>query len=289
MTIYMLTMPRTTVNKVLLKKFIQENDIHKWVIGYETGRSGYEHFQVRLQFGGDFKRLKDWFGDAHIEEASDDWRYERKGGHFISSDDTLEIRTCRFGQLRSNQRRVLDILSRSGDRDVVVWYDRRGGVGKSFFTRYCYEKGLAYYVPPTVQDTKSLIQYVCAGYQGEKYIIIDIPRSARWSESLYIAIETIKDGLVFDTRYTARIRDIWGVKILVLCNTFPNVGALSTDRWRIVNKEGYDCTTIARNFWKKLQKSTAESTKSTGTSKTSRRSSKTSRSTTRKKTKEVDS
>lgn len=286
MTIYMMTMPRNSVNKALLKKFILDHDVHKWVIGYETGKSGYEHFQVRLQFGGDFKRLKDWFGDAHIEEASDDWRYERKGGHFISSDDTLEIRTCRFGKLRSNQRRVLDILSKSGNRNVVVWYDRRGGVGKSFFTRYCYEKGLAYYVPPTVNDTKSLIQYVCAGYQGEKYIIIDIPRSARWSESLYIAIETIKDGLVFDTRYTARIRNIWGVKILVLCNTFPNVGSLSADRWQIVNKEGYNCTTIARKYWQKLTESTKQSTtcskKSTTSKKNTGRKNKT-------KTKEVDS
>lgn len=267
MTIYMMTMPRNSVNKALLKKFIDDQDIHKWVIGYETGKTGYKHFQVRLQYGGDFTKLKNWFCDAHIEEGSDDWRYERKSGYFISSDDTVEIRKCRFGVLRNNQRRVLDILSRSGNRSIVVWYDKRGGVGKSYYTRYCYEKGLAYYVPPTVNDTKSLIQYVCAGYQGERFIIIDIPRSARWSESLYTAIESIKDGLVYDTRYTARIRDIWGVQILVLCNTFPELGALSRDRWIIVNKEGYNCTHIARKYWKKLEKSENNSTNSKRSSK----------------------
>lgn len=272
MTIYMMTMPRSRVNKALLKKFIDDQDIHKWVIGYETGRSGYKHFQVRIQFGGDFTKLKNWFCDAHIEEGSDDWRYERKSGYFISSDDTVEVRKCRFGVLRSNQRRVLDILSRSGNRSIVVWYDKRGGVGKSYFTRNCYEKGLAYYVPPTVNDTKSLIQYVCAGYQGEKYIIIDIPRSARWSESLYTAIESIKDGLVYDTRYTARIRDIWGVKILVLCNTFPELGALSRDRWTILNKEGYDCSKIAQKYWDRLDTSTDKSTDSSNKSTNSKRS-----------------
>lgn len=287
MTIYMMTMPRNSVNKALLKKFIDDQDIHKWVIGYETGRTGYEHFQVRLVWGGSFEELKVWFDDAHIEEGSDDWRYERKEGYFVSSEDTNDVRRCRFGHLRDNQRRALHILDESGDRDVVVWYDRRGGVGKSFLTRYCYEKGLAYYVPPTIQDPKSFIQYVCAGYQGERYIIIDIPRTAQWSESLYTAIETIKDGLVYDTRYTARIRDIWGVKILALTNTFPKLGNLSKDRWRILNKDGIECTKIAQKYWDRLDTSTSKSTDSSNKSTSSKRSAgKTKK---RTNTREVDS
>lgn len=283
MTIYMMTMPRNSVNKALLKKFILDHDIHKWVIGYETGRTGYEHFQVRLVYGGSFEELKMWFDDAHIEEATDDWKYERKEGHFVSSEDTVSVRICRFGVLRTNQRRTLQLLDESGNRSIVVWYDKRGGVGKSFLTRYCYEKGLAYYVPPTVQDPKTLIQYVCAGYQGERYIIIDIPRTAQWSESLYTAVETIKDGLVYDTRYTARIRDIWGVKILALTNTFPRLGNLSRDRWTIVNKDGIDCTKIAQRYWDRLDKSTSKSTSSSNKSTNSKRS------TRKKKTEEVDS
>lgn len=237
MTIYMMTMPRNSVNKALLKKFILDHDVHKWVIGYETGRTGYEHFQCRIQTGVDFEQLKLWFDDAHIEQASDDWTYERKEGRFVSSEDTSNVRRCRFGKLRSNQQRVLDVLDNTGDREIVVWYDGTGNVGKSFLTRWLVERGRAYYVPPTVENAKQIIQWVCSGYQNQPYIVIDIPRSAKWSEPLYTAIEAIKDGLVYDTRYSAKLRDIWGVKILVLTNSRPKLDKLSTDRWIIIEED----------------------------------------------------
>lgn len=242
MTIYMMTMPRTTANKVLFKKFIHDHDIHKWVLGYEKGKSGYEHFQCRLQFAGDFSELKNGFPDAHISEASDDWRYETKEGHYITSDDNVRIRSCRFAQLRDYQQTVIELLDRQSDRGILVWYDKVGGIGKSYLTRWLHERRIAYYVPPTVKDPKSIIQYVCAGYNHEKYIVIDIPRSAKWDESLYCAIETIKDGLIYDTRYTARVRDIWGAGILVLTNTIPQLDALSIDRWDI--REGKELTKV---------------------------------------------
>lgn len=242
MTIYMLTMPRTTQNKVLFKKFIENNDIHKWVIGYETGRTGYEHFQCRIQFAGDFSKIKNGFPDAHILEASDDWGYETKEGHFVSSDDNAAVLSCRYGILRDYQQQILNILDGQSDRGILVWYDKVGGIGKSYLTRWLHERRLAYYVPPTIRDPKSIIQYVCAGYQHQKYIVIDIPRSAQWDESLYTAIETIKDGLIYDTRYTARVRDIWGAGVLVLTNTIPKLDALSIDRWDI--REGKELTKI---------------------------------------------
>lgn len=236
MTIYMMTMPRNSVNKALLKKFILDHDIHKWCIGYETGKTGYEHFQVRIQFGGQFDELKRFFDDAHIEEGSDDWEYEKKGGYFVSNEDTTDVLRCRFGKLRPNQLRILKLLSEQNDRGVLVWIDHTGGVGKSFLTRWLVERRRAYYVPPTIENAKQIIQWVCSGYQGQPFIVIDIPRSAKWSESLYTGIEAIKDGLIYDTRYSAKLRDIWGVKILVLTNSKPRLDALSKDRWTIIEE-----------------------------------------------------
>lgn len=231
-----MTMPRNGTNKALLKKFILDHDIHKWCIGYETGRTGYEHFQVRIQYGGTFDELKRVFDDAHIEEGSDEWEYEKKGGHFVSHEDTIDVLRCRFGRLRDNQLRILELLSKQNDRGVLVWVDYTGGVGKSFLTRWLIERRRAYYVPPTVENARQIIQWVCSGYQGQPYIVIDIPRSAKWSEPLYTAIEAIKDGIVYDTRYSAKLRDIWGVKILVLTNSKPKLDALSKDRWTIIEE-----------------------------------------------------
>lgn len=237
MTIWMMTMPRSAANKRTLKLLIEEKDIHKWVIGYETGRSGYKHFQVRLSWDGTFDQIKEWFPDANIREGQDEWYYETKSGRFVSSDDTVDVRRCRFGTLRSNQQKIYDKLQLQSDRGITVWLDRTGNIGKSFFTRWLVERRMAYYVPPTIDNARAIIQYVCAGYQNQPIIVVDIPRTAKWNDGLYTAIEAIKDGIVYDTRYTAKMRDIWGVKILVLTNTEPKLGKLSRDRWDIIDED----------------------------------------------------
>lgn len=227
-------MPWTGMSKRLLKIYLEKNDIHDWTIGYEVGRDGYRHIHVRLNARGSFEELQRFFVGCHIEQGStDDDSYERKDGHFVSSKDTVDVRRCRFGKLRSNQQRVLELLDRQSDRQVLIWFDSTGNVGKSFLTRWLVERRRAYYVPPTVDNVKQIIQWVCAGYQGQPYIVIDIPRSAKWNQSLYTGIEAIKDGIVYDTRYSSKLRDIWGCKILVLTNSMPNLDALSKDRWVI--------------------------------------------------------
>lgn len=218
----------------MLQIYLTRNDIHDWTIGYEVGRDGYRHIHVRLNSRGNFEELQRSFPGCHIEEAStEDDRYERKDGHFVCSKDTVDIRRCRFGKLRSNQQRILELLDRQSDRQVLVWFDSTGNIGKSFLTRWLVERGRAFYVPPTVDNSKQIIQWVCSGYQGQPYVVIDIPRSAKWNQSLYTAIEAIKDGVIYDTRYSAKLRDIWGVKILVLTNSMPKLDALSEDRWVI--------------------------------------------------------
>lgn len=238
MTIYLLTMPWNAASKRMINLYLTRNDIHDWTIGYEVGRDGYRHIHVRLNARCTEEELRKSFPGVHTETGSteDDW-YERKDGHFVSSKDTVDVRRCRFGTLRRNQKEVLELLDRQTDRQVLIWFDSTGGVGKSFFTRWLIERGAAYYVPPTVDNVKQIIQWVCSGYKGQKYIVIDIPRSAKWTESLYTGIEAIKDGIVYDTRYAAKLRDIWGVKILVLTNTMPRLDALSKDRWVIYEEK----------------------------------------------------
>uniref|UniRef100_A0AAU6S511 Replication associated protein n=1 Tax=Myotis mistacinus feces associated smacovirus 5 TaxID=3140003 RepID=A0AAU6S511_9VIRU len=238
MTIYMITMPWTAANKKIISLYLTRNDIHEWTIGYEVGRDGYRHIHVRLNARGDFEELQRFFHGCHIEVGStEDSEYERKDGHFVCSEDTVDVRRCRFGKLRPNQQKVLELLDRTSDRQICCWVDSTGNVGKSFLCRWLTERRRAYYVPPTVDNAKQIIQWVCAGYKGQPYIVIDIPRSAKWNQSLYTGIEAIKDGLIYDTRYTAKLRDIWGCKILVLTNSMPNLDALSKDRWVIYDEE----------------------------------------------------
>lgn len=236
--IYMIVAPRAQVHKRAWKEFIKKHDIHKWIVAKETGKDGYEHWQVRLDTSATFEELKSAFPTAHIEKSTQWCNYERKEGNFIQSDDTTDIRRCRFGILRSNQQRIIQHVRRQSDRSITVVFDPRGATGKTWLIRHLFETGRGFYVPPTVQTVQGIIQYVASGYRGEEFILIDIPRSTSWSKGLLEGLEALKDGLVYDTRYHAQMRDIWGVKVLVTTNTMPKLDALSADRWDILDADG---------------------------------------------------
>lgn len=229
--VYMVTIPRSGIVKKRFFEMIEQWDIHKWVYAVEKGKHGYKHVQGRFQTSKSFEEIKKQLPGAHIEEASDTWEYERKGGRYLTSEDTPEIIKVRFGKPRRVQIYAERVLQSTNDREVMVWIDEQGNCGKTWFTIHLWETGKACYVPPTLGTPKEIIQWVHSAYNHEPYIIIDIPRSWKWNEALYTAIETVKDGLVYDPRYTARMRNIRGVKVMCVTNTCPKLDKLSADRW----------------------------------------------------------
>ncbi len=240
MQTYVMTIPRT-VSKRALRIMIEKNDCKKWIIGKEEGKNGYKHWQIRIETSNDsfFEWMQDHIPTAHVEKSEngvDACRYEAKEGQFVCYTDRPEVLRQRYGEFRSNQKRALQALQATNDRQVVVWYDETGNVGKSWFTGALWERGLAYVTPPTIDTVKGLIQWVASCYIDggwRPYIIVDIPRSWKWSEQLYSAIESIKDGLIYDTRYHSRMINIRGVKVLCMTNTMPKLDKLSKDRWCI--------------------------------------------------------
>lgn len=237
-TDFMFTSPRCKFFVNRFWQMVDDLDVHKWVIGYEVGKDGYRHLQgrIRLSKGESegFIAIKDYLPLAHIEKCSDTWTYERKSGRFLASDDTPEIRAVRFGKMTKLQEFWMYYVRSSNDREIVAVVDEIGNHGKSWLVNHLYETNQAFYCPPTIDTVKGLIQWIASGYNGEGIIAIDIPRTWKWSEQLYVAIESIKDGLVYDTRYTSKLRNIRGCKVVVFTNSEPNVGKLSQDRWIIL-------------------------------------------------------
>lgn len=236
--IYMLTIPRSKCHKREIMTFLDSHDVHRWIVAKETGKGGYEHWQVRLSTSATFDEIKTAFPYAHIEESTQWCNYERKEGRYVCSEDTNPILRCRFGTPRDNQRRILGRIYTQSDRGIDVIVDTSGNHGKSWLSRHLWENGKAYIVPSTINTTQGIIQYIASGYANEGIVIIDIPRSCKWTPQLYEAIEVIKDGLIYDTRYSAKMRDIYGVKVLIMTNTKPQLDKLSKDRWRLWNSNG---------------------------------------------------
>lgn len=239
-TNYMITWPRKDTYKQFnqLMKLIRQNDIHKWIIGIEQGANGYDHFQIRMATRWTFEEMTNIFHEtAHIEECSDTWEYERKSGLFFSSEDTPEIRRVRFGRPNQAQEHIIETARSQNDRQVDVWYDPKGNHGKTWLTVHLWERGEALVVPRSSTTPEKLSAFICSAYKGEEFIIIDIPRAGKIPPSLYEVIEEVKDGLVFDHRYSGKTRNIRGAKVIIFTNTKLDEKKLSYDRWRLHGME----------------------------------------------------
>ena len=221
-------------------KYFQNQDCHKWIIALEHGSHGLVHWQLRwkqrnletkearLNFFNTFKQI---FPEAHIEFTENWCDYERKEGNYVTSEDRTETIAVRFGTLRKIQKGILDIVESQNDRQIDVFLDKRGNHGKSWLTIHLWERGLAF--PVFTTSTNQTVTDICSGYKGQKYIIIDIPRSAKVPKDLYEVLERIKDGLVHDSRWHDTVRNIRGAKIIVFTNQALDEKRLSFDRWRL--------------------------------------------------------
>lgn len=227
-------------NAQWIQRIFKVYDVKDWVVALETGKRGYKHYQIRFDISGDydtfFQQVHEAIPELHLEKASDgpfDNNYERKEGFFVSSRDTDEILRIRFCRLNPVQRDILAIVDSQNDREVDVWLDPRGNHGKTWMTIHLWERGQALVVPRYATTAEKLSAFVCSAYKGEPYIIIDIPRATVPNTALYEAIEELKDGLVFDTRYSGRTRNVRGAKIIIFTNNALDPEKLSADRWRL--------------------------------------------------------
>lgn len=240
---YMLTIPKTATSKRQIRILFDECDVKKWIIGIEKGKGGYEHYQIRLESSRPdfFDYFHDRVPQAHIMKAeSQDIKYERKEGRFWKHDDSTDILKCRFGKPRKQQQRALEALRRTNDREIVVWYDNEGRIGKSWLCGHLWETGKSYYVPPITASPSAMVQDIASDYINNgwrDYIIIDIPRAWKWTDALSTALESVKDGLIKELRYRSQTINIRGCKILVMTNSTPIIDDLSRDRWIILNRE----------------------------------------------------
>lgn len=232
---YMFTEPWSIEAAGKWLNYFKMFDIHKWILAEEYGNGGYHHIQGRVRTPHTFEQLKATFPKAHFEECQPSMDYEAKGGRYWTSEDYGMRRACRFAQLNIEQQAVYRTLMAQDDRKVTVWYNSSGNRGKSFLGAYLWERGLAYHVQ--MDNPRTMIRDVASEFIKHGWrpiVMIDIPRTAQWSDDLYYSIEKIKDGLIKDERYDSKTVNIRGIKLLITTNSMPNLNALSHDRWEII-------------------------------------------------------
>lgn len=133
------------------------------------------------------------------------------------------------------QQTLYDMSKTYDSRKIDVIYDTTGGIGKTVFKKWMKFHGHAHQVP-IINNSKDLLQGVMSiiKAKGERNcFILDFPRSATQSmySQLYAAVEDIKSGYCYDTRYKFEDIDFDEPRVFIFTNNLPPKEYLSADRW----------------------------------------------------------
>lgn len=120
----------------------------------------------------------------------------------------------------------LNHLEKQGKRKISWVYDEKGGSGKSMFARWLVYCGAILFTTSKTAD-------ITYAYNGQKIIIFDFSRSLE--EHLnYGVIESLKNGMVFSSKYKSGMKVFKPPKIIVLANFPPVMNKMSLDRWDLI-------------------------------------------------------
>lgn len=226
----------------------------KWTFQLERGDSGYEHWQGRVSL---IKKrriselLGKWCIGGHISITST----EGQNNFYVTKADTRvlgpwkddeyveppiltrQLNHFMKQEMRPWQQQVEQFVREEDDRSIKLIIDKIGNSGKSIMCEYLEYNQLAYEIPP-MREMQDIMQCVM-GIPTHKAYLIDMPRALKKDKlaSFYSGLESLKNGVAYDPRYSFKKKRFNRPQVIVFTNTDPDFSLLSEDRWEL-----YDMT-----------------------------------------------
>lgn len=222
--------------------------VSHYVFQEELGDNGTRHLQGHLAFVSKTRPLTvfkgtRWGKDVHWEKTksgkaatayctklatSNGKKYNR--GWLIPKAPSI-IKT-----LNHWQRLLKDkLLAINEDRKIMWYWERQGNTGKSSFTKYmCYHHDALVLSGKSADMMHGIVKFHESKHAYPEIIIIDLPRSYDKTYLNYSAIEKIKDGCFYSSKYEGGMVVMPCPRIVIFSNDPPNKEKLSMDRWDIV-------------------------------------------------------
>lgn len=213
----------------------------KYIIGEEVGESGTPHLQgyinmpIKKSMSAVIKLFNipaiHWEQTKGSEEqncvyCSKDNKYH---SNFYTAPEQLEI----IDKLDNWMVELEKLLTTKADKRAVYWiWEPIGGVGKSSFCKYLCHKYNATYIDEGKKSDLINIIYNIKNVGSQSIIAIDVPRN-NGNKVSYKAIEQIKNGMICNTKYETGMKLFNSPHLIIFSNFEPDIGELSTDRWRI--------------------------------------------------------
>lgn len=133
------------------------------------------------------------------------------------------------------QKEILSIIKEDPSERKVLWYySTKGNCGKSAICKHLVLKHGAQVVGGKFADAYFAISKAVEEGNDPPIIIFDLPRSMGNKVS-YIALEKIKDGMFFSSKYEASMCVFNTPHLFVFANCEPDRYKLTGDRWIIVD------------------------------------------------------
>lgn len=138
--------------------------------------------------------------------------------------------------LRPWQEEIANITEREADERTIHWYwDPVGNMGKTVFSKWLVVMRQAEFVGGKAADAKFCIAKRLQDEEKPplKVVVFGFTRTLENYVS-YEAIESIKDGLFFSSKYESGTCCFNSPHVICFANFPPDTSKLSQDRWRIV-------------------------------------------------------
>lgn len=129
------------------------------------------------------------------------------------------------------QKGIIEMIGKKAAKRVIYWYwSKEGSIGKTEFVKYL----MFHYKAKFCQGAKKDIMCSILGKDGTNdarpIYIFGYPRTVEDKVS-YDGLESVKDGLLFSSKYESGDALIPIPHVLVFANFPPKRAALSADRW----------------------------------------------------------
>lgn len=228
----------------------------KWCFQEEDAGSG-KHYQGSVSSQKKYRLNeipKKWnihWSQAHVDNDIYESKEEsRINGPWRDDDIRIPRQIYEVTELFPWQNSVIEMSRVWDSRHINVIVDKEGCKGKSVLVgKMCCELKMARKIPPL--DSYKDIMCLAMSMPTSPCYLVDMPRALDKSkqECFYSAIESIKDGHLWDSRYVYKEKWIDSPVIWLFTNVHPNRRLLSADRWKVfVIEKGelkaFHCSTI---------------------------------------------
>nr|UOF76688.1 rep protein [Cressdnaviricota sp.] len=122
--------------------------------------------------------------------------------------------------------------------DKIIWiYQPAGGCGKSSFCKFMY---FHFKYPQLIVCKPADLMHLVTSMRSSKVYFVDIQRTLgleQTMDSLYSAIEQLKNGYVVNTKYVTSIKCFSKPHVVLFSNVRPDLTKLSAYKWDLYKVE----------------------------------------------------